>query len=86
MVARQMPMSLLVFTMPPPEGIISLSIQKLAEKAKSPPCQPRLSQGPLCAFCQPQAVTEQIRYTLAAPGCQEGQNIPPDSPNLLESQ
>ena len=40
-----------------PAGIISLSIKKLAEKAKSPPCQPRLSQGSLCAPRQPQAVT-----------------------------
>ena len=69
-----------------PGCIISLSIQKLAEKAKSPPCQPRLSQSPLCAPWQPQAVREQIRYTLAAPGCQEGQNLPPDSPKLSESQ
>ena len=36
-----------------PGGIISLSIKKLAEKAKSPPCQPRLSHGPLCAPWQP---------------------------------
>ena len=43
-----------------PGGIISLSIQKLAEKAKSPLCQPRLSQGPLCTPWQPLAVTEQI--------------------------
>ena len=48
--------------------IISLSIQKLAEKANSPPCQPRLSQGPLCTPWQPLAVTEQIWYTLTAPG------------------
>ena len=48
-----------------PGCIISLSIQKLAEKAKSPPCQPRLSQSPLCAMC---ILAEQIRYTLAAPG------------------
>ena len=69
-------------------GIISLSIKKLAEKAKSPPCQPRLAQGPLplCAPWQPQAVREQIRYTLAAPGCQKRQNLPPDSPKLSESQ
>ena len=39
-----------------PAGIISLSIKKLAEKAKSSPCQPRLSQSPLCAPWQPQAV------------------------------
>ena len=67
-------------------GIISLSIKKLAERAKSSLCQPRLSQSPLCAPWQPQAVTVQIRCTLAAPGCQKGQNLPPGSPKLSESQ
>ena len=38
--------------------IISLSIKKLEEKVKSPPCQPRLSKSPLCAPWQPQAVRE----------------------------
>ena len=31
---------------PGPAGIISLSIKKLAKQAKSPPCQPGLSQSP----------------------------------------
>ena len=42
-----------VLQSPSPACIISLSIKKLAEKAKSPPCQPRLSHSPLCAPCQP---------------------------------
>ena len=67
---------------PRPGGIISLSIQKLAEKAKSPPCQPRLSQGPLCPPWQPQAVREQIRHSLPAPGCHRVIKVHLDSPRL----
>ena len=65
-----------------PGCIISLSIQKLAEKAKSPPCQPRLSQGPLCPLWQPQAVREQIRHSLPAPGCHRVIKVHLGSPRL----
>ena len=69
-----------------PGRIISLSIKKLAEKAKSPPCQPRLSQGPLCAPWQPQAVREQIRHSLPAPGCQRVIKVHLGSPRLSQSK
>ena len=65
-------------------GIISLSIKKLAERAKSPPCQPRLLQCPLCEPWQPQAVTGSIMCTLAAPGCHRVNKIHPGSPRLLK--
>ena len=65
-----------------PGGIISLSIKKLAEKAKSPPCQPRLSQGPLCLLWQPQAVREQLRHSLPASGCHRVIKVHLGSPRL----
>ena len=55
---------------PAPARIISLSIKKLSEMAKSSPYQPRLSNSPLCAPWQPQAVKRGKICPLIAPSYQ----------------